>query len=408
MKRLMLIPFFLIPALAMAQGYTGQHEVEQLGNGVYPSDGDLANWSSADLRAALDAYPVDETGKGFITIFTTPGCAACESLKRCLAADPNWRQAVSSGNFTVNHYSYNDPKRPADTVFVDTLRRDGLRIDSFPTLIVQSSKQTGYQVISQETGYSGNCHGIVVRTLGRIVRFVRKITPPYPNVFPRPQPNNTPVVYTPPPPEPAPSPFPVPTPGPIVQWPPVDTVEPVAMSSRPYAVLVTDPDGLEEKIKERIGRGVAKLLAARYDITTKIFQERWSDEVGQKHGITRDLTPCLILYEGEQKVGFLSSRVMAFLNDTELTVAEAETEPSVAQKATQALHAVADAVPGGWPTWLVGLIGGGALLSGGGVAGVWSWLRNRKPSAVVARIKARAAKALEAADEAAKALEELK
>ena len=402
MKRFMFIPVVLIPMLVMAQGYTGQHEVEQLGSGVYPSE---ATYTNADIQAAIEAYPVDEQGKGFVTLVTTRGCAACQSLKACLDADPNWQSLIRSGKFHVNVY---DATTRTGKAHIDRLRAGGMQINSYPTLIVQSSKQTGYQVISQETGYNGQCRGVVVRTLGRIVQFVRKVLPPYPNRFPRPKPS--------PGPAPAPGPFPVPPapvlvppvmvpPQPIVQWPPEPVSQPVAGGFRPHAVLITDPDGIAEKLKERVGRGVLKLLAKRYDLDVKMYVERYSEEVAQKHGITRDLVPCVLIYEGDQKVMFASSRLLDVMNNSELSVDEVDPEPSVVGKVGQVVSTAVDTA--GYPLSIV--IGATiiSVLTGGGLFGGLAWMWNRNPVRLANGLRKRIAKRREKADKEEEALKEL-
>lgn len=141
--------------------------------------GEGLHGSTADKFAEVMTVPEDDSHKWFISIITSPNCAACDKLKAdwktstYLLAFANPDDAKQSwAHYRV--YRSDDPTQG--------WRWKAIRIASYPTILIQPPRNRRFgdpgTVVMQVTGYDGDAKQLATAMSAAIRKYVEKVTQP--------------------------------------------------------------------------------------------------------------------------------------------------------------------------------------------------------------------------------------
>ena len=259
---LLMFTLFLSPGLLGAQEAVpevDQAEVLRRGDLVQVV-GDGVRSHDHDVFAAAMGPPASDADKWFISVVSMQGCAGCEKLKKDWTTSP-WLLALANPNDAKQswaHYAIYD-KDDRSQAF----RFEGLKISTFPTILVQPPRSKRYgdpSIVVYQGIYKGDPEKLAREITTAVRQYIQKLQAPAPvraygqngvgadppwqpvprvdpwNPTPVPGPQFPTVDPTIPPAPPAP-PTPAPTPAPAFPWSAVLTLM-TAGFSLPAAVAL--------------------------------------------------------------------------------------------------------------------------------------------------------------------------
>jgi len=257
----------------------------------------------------LASLPPDDAGKFHLILFAGPGCPPCEQLKRDFEADPNLAALKAWANW--HEYNWQETSQRH--------RFTAYKVTTFPTLVIvppRGSTQYPYTYVERMSGYNGDRAGLFQRLAEKLRAFCQRFRPqrdplPIPDGPPGPLPDTRPVVSTPIPdlpirivPEPA-----SPAPGPA----------PATYPEYAEAVLIVDPEGLDEQLKVGQAERLIARFAARSGLELKTRVLNYADAAGL-YPVNRNDTPAVCVTKGGQLIGYLSVGVVQALRADEAAV----------------------------------------------------------------------------------------
>jgi hypothetical protein len=170
------------PPVDMAEAVRRGESVTVVGEG--PRGG-----SEEAFRLAV-APPPDDSGKWFVTVWTGPGCAPCEKLKKDFRNSPALLSFVAAPPGRLAWAHYNEYRTDDQT---QASRRAAYKISAVPTVIVQPPVNGTWgnprTVVFYEQGYDGRPEKLAERISAAVKSFsevmAREGYPKPPNNAPR-------------------------------------------------------------------------------------------------------------------------------------------------------------------------------------------------------------------------------
>jgi hypothetical protein len=317
--------------------------------------------------SAVD-LPPNDTGKFFVTIYSQPGCVACDKLVQ------DWKNSPSLKAFAVPdhpsqswaHFTIIKP----DSALAANFKNANPPINQVPTIVVQPPKNGDYgpetTTIFRKTGYEGKpgdtdrLAGDIAKALKKFVGIVKPTVPdqqvtPFNPLAPTPAVNPVPTPQIPPAVDPAVEPTPDPnTDGPYPDY--------------PQAILILDESGLKNRIKARLADFAIEQLSKKLGIDTAMFTMDWEEAQEKGYPLTRDQIPAVVISNKAKLTGMLTVSVLeAFKNQDAAVVPATPAEPT-----KPAVAETPEEIP--FPAFPIGAIP--ALFMGGGIVaavplGIW-------------------------------------
>jgi len=327
--RVILVGYLILMALTFvafvaASWCCGAEPIDQHSGYLAPCE-EEAFEVSGDWLASI---PPDDAGKFHIVLFSGPGCAPCEQLKRDFEADPNLAKLKAWANW--HEYNWQDTSQRH--------RFASYKVTTFPTLVIvppRGSTQYPYTYVERMSGYNGDRAGLFQRLAEKLRAFCQRFRPqrdplPIPDGPPGPLPDTRPVVSTPIPDGP---PGPLPDTRPVVSTPipdlPIRIVpEPASPAPGPVpasypdyieAVLIVDPEGLGERLKVELAERLIERFAARSGLEPKTRIINYEDAAG-RYPVDRNDTPAICVTKGGRLIGYLSVGMVQALRADEAAV----------------------------------------------------------------------------------------
>lgn len=157
-----------------------QAEVLRRGNLVQVV-GDGARSSEADEFAAAMGPPASDADKWFISVVSMKQCAGCERLKKDWNSNP-WLLALANPSDTKQSWAHFGIYDKDDRS--QAFRFEGLKITTFPTIIVQPPRSKRYgdpSIVVFQAVYKGDPEKLAREITLSIRQYVQKLqTPPGP------------------------------------------------------------------------------------------------------------------------------------------------------------------------------------------------------------------------------------
>lgn len=239
-----------------------------------------------------DIPPTDDSGKWFVSFFTTPNCAACIELKSDLKNDTPL--LLLSKWAHVNSY---DMSRVSQR-----FRFADYKIKEFPTIVVTPPPggKYPYCYVLRETGYDGNSESLVERITGAVIKFRSLHGEDNWAVIP-----DTPPMPVPTPPTPGPTPAP-----------------PAPVETESELLLVVDDSSWSEEMKGKAVVQLMEYLETRFGEDVKVRKVSYLD-AQEIYPVQRGDTPAVILTR--------NGHVMAFINAGAASAVYEDSLPSFLQ-----------------------------------------------------------------------------
>ena len=139
--------------------------------------GDGLHGATTDPFVRVMAVPEDDSHKWFISIVTSPGCQACESLKAAWKTSPHLL-AFARPDDAKESWAHWGVYRSDDAT--QSWRWKNLRISAYPTILIQPPRNRQYgdpaTVVMQRTGYDGDPRKLARDMSAAIRRYVEKVS----------------------------------------------------------------------------------------------------------------------------------------------------------------------------------------------------------------------------------------
>ena len=176
---LLLCALSVTPLLAQRPAEVDQAEVLRLKDHVQYVDGSYqAHADDAYVQAM--APPDSDADKWFISVVSMQGCAGCEKLKKDWTTSP-WLLALANPNDAKQswaHYAIYD-KEDRSQAF----RFEGLKISTFPTILVQPPRSKRYgdpSIVVYQGIYKGDPEKLAREITTAIRQYIQKLQAPAP------------------------------------------------------------------------------------------------------------------------------------------------------------------------------------------------------------------------------------
>ena len=151
----------------------GHDEILRLGN-VAQRLGAGRNGEGEHAFVAAMGPPASDKEKWFISVITTRGCAPCEKLQREFSSDP-WLHALADPQNPERSWSHFNRYDRSDRS--QMWRFDKLRIDSYPTILVQPPRSGSYGppgTVVFQGSYQGDPRRLATEMTQAIRRYLEK------------------------------------------------------------------------------------------------------------------------------------------------------------------------------------------------------------------------------------------